>query len=120
MAKKLAGKIPDIEPDKKKHKYSAKPTVVDGIRFASKREAKRYGELKLLEKLGEIEDLELQPKFVLEVNGILICTYVGDFSYFDKSSEQEIVEDAKGVKTPEYRLKKKLMKAVWDIEILEV
>lgn len=105
---------------KKINKYRNQPIVVDGIRFASKREAKRYGELKLLEKIGEIEDLELQPKFSLDVNGIHICFYVGDFSYFDKSSEQEVVEDAKGVKTPEYKLKKKLMWAVWEIEIKEV
>jgi len=47
------------------HKYHAQATIVDNIRFASKAEARRYGELKLLEKAGEISDLELQPRFPL-------------------------------------------------------
>ena len=50
-------------------KYSAKPTHVDGIRFASKAEAKRFGELKTLERLGIISGLKLQPMFAIEING---------------------------------------------------
>lgn len=92
-------------------KYGAKPTIVDGIRFASKAEARRYGDLKLLEKAGEIRQLKLQPRYPIEVNLKLICTYVGDFSYREKGSPYEIVEDVKGYPTPEFKLKAKLFAA---------
>ena len=117
------------------HKYRAKPTTVDGIRFASMKEAKRYGELKLLEKAGEIWDLELQPKFPLSVpsttgtmmgaakalagtfNG-RIGEYRGDFAYHDRSGR--VVEDVKGFKTPLYKWKRKHVMAQYGIEIREV
>ena len=103
-------------------KYDAKPTVVDGIRFHSKKEAKRYGELKLLVLAGLIDTLELQPKFPLKVNGILITTYIGDFRYRLKEDGawRSVVEDAKGFRTREYRLKKKLLLALHGIEVREV
>jgi hypothetical protein len=81
-------------------KYKAVPTVVDGIRFASKKEAKRYQELKLLVRANEIKDLLLQPRFSLTVDGIFICTYVGDFQYTE--GNEVFVEDCKGFKTPAY------------------
>ena len=99
-------------------KYRAKPTFVDGIRFASKKEAARYGELKLLERVGKVTCLELQPKFEIKINGIKICTYIADFKYCFPGKEV-IIEDVKGVKTPIYRLKKKLVKACHGIEIFE-
>lgn len=98
-------------------KYRAVPVEVDGIRFASKREAARYGVLKLLEASGEIEGLELQPRFPLVVEGARVGTYVGDFRYLDGG--ETIVEDVKGVKTPVYRLKKRLVKALYGVEIKE-
>lgn len=101
-------------------KYKAVPTVVDGVRFASKREAARYQELKLLQKAGKIDLLQLQPKFKLLVSGIHVADYVGDFKYYDRVMDEFVVEDVKGVKTPVYRLKKKLMKAIHGIEIREV
>lgn len=111
------------------NKYHAKKTEVDGIVFDSKRESERYKELKLLEKVGEIRYLKLQPKYDLVVNGQKICTYKADFQYEGKIIESNIiftpigwkpfVEDVKGVKTPVYRLKKKLMKALHGIDILE-
>jgi dsDNA-binding SOS-regulon protein len=64
-------------------KYGAVRTEVDGISFASKKEARRYSELKLLERAGEIADLQLQPRFPLTVNGVRVCTYVADFQYRD-------------------------------------
>jgi hypothetical protein len=100
------------------NKYRNKRTVVNGITFDSKREAARYSELKLLAHAGHISDLQLQPKYVIEVNGVKICSYLGDFRYW--TNGKMIVEDAKGMKTPVYRLKKKLMLAVFGIEIQEV
>lgn len=100
-------------------KYRAVPTIVDGIRFASKKEAAHYGTLKILERAGKITGLELQRRFPLLVNGQKVCTYVSDFDYFDESGKQ-IVEDVKGFKTPAYRLKKKLMQIILGIEISEV
>jgi len=91
-------------------KYKAVKTVVDGITFASKREAKRYSELKLLERAGQIRNLELQPKFPLVVNGQKICGYIGDFSFFE--GEKRVIEDSKGVRTRAYRIKRKLLLAL--------
>ena len=101
-------------------KYGNKKTVVDGIKFDSKWESQRYLYLKSLEKAGRIKNLILQPKFLIIVNGQKICAYIADFKYNkeDASGQWEhIIEDAKGVETPEFKLKKKLMKAVHNIEI---
>lgn len=103
-----------------RHKYGAKATTVDGIRFASKFESERYGYLKSLERAGVIRSLQLQPRYKLAVNGVLICTYVADFSYEREGTDGSwisIVEDAKGVETTDFKLKKKLMQAVLGIEI---
>lgn len=102
----------------KANKYRNKKTEVDGILFDSQREARRYRELKMLERIGELTDLELQPSFPIEVSGVKICTYKADFRF--KHFGKEVVEDAKGVKTPVYRLKKKLVKACYGIDIAEV
>lgn len=105
-------------------KYKNIRTVVDGISFASKAEATRYGELKLLERAGEICDLKIQPIFRLQINGYKICNYIGDFSYlYKKGNFQVIVEDVKSqitARLPVYRLKKKLMAAIHGIEIVEI
>lgn len=98
-------------------KFAAKPTVVDGVRFASKKEAKRYVELRLLERAGRIAGLELQPVYVLMVNGVKVCSYVADFRYREGGSL--VVEDVKGFRTREYKLKKKLLLATHGIAILE-
>lgn len=90
-------------------KYAAKPTYVGGIRFASKKEAARYGELKNLEYAGVISHLELQPRFPLIVNGQVVCTYVGDFRYLENG--KSVTEDVKGFKTDVYTIKKKLLLA---------
>jgi hypothetical protein len=104
---------------KRTNKFRAVKTVVDGVTFASKAEARRYGELRLMERAGDISRLELQPKFPVRVNGVLVCTYVADFAYFTAS--QRVVEDVKGVKTPVYRLKKKLVEAAYPgVTIIEV
>ncbi len=99
-------------------KYKAVRTVVDGIAFASKKEARRYLELRLLERAGEIHSLQLQPSFPIVVNGVKVCKYVADFSYIDHTGSP-VVEDVKGMKTPIYNLKKRLVKAVHGVEIHE-
>lgn len=101
-------------------KYGAQPTSIDGIRFASKAEARRYAQLKLLERAGEIENLELQPPFKLHVNGKLVCTYIADFQYWDKGKAKSIVEDVKGMETAVFKLKRKLFEAVLHREITVV
>ena len=101
------------------NKYGAQPTTIDNIRFASKREAYRYQNLKLLQEANEIEALQLQFPFEIKINGILVCRYIADFCYTDRTTGEAIVEDVKGVRTPLYKLKRKLMSAVHGIEILE-
>jgi hypothetical protein len=92
-------------------KYKAVPTVVDGVRFASKAEAKRDAELQLLAKAGAIQSLERQPRFVLRANGEKVCTYVADWRYFEGS--REVIEDKKGVQTPAFKIKWALAKACY-------
>lgn len=108
----------------KRHKYNAVRTTVDGRTFASKREAKRYGELRLLEREGRIWGLECQPRFILHVNGQKIGQYVADFQYFEymdgQVRDQRVVEDAKGMKTPLYSWKKRHLQAEYGIVIREV
>lgn len=99
------------------NKYRNQPTERDGIRFASKAEARRYDDLKLLQRAGEIEDLRLQPRFPLIVNNILVCTYVADFAYLDRNTDREVIEDTKGVKTKEFVIKAKLFHALYGKEI---
>jgi hypothetical protein len=100
-------------------KYHSVKTEIDGYVFASKAEAHRYSELKLLEMEGSISCLELQPKFPIIVNGKKIATYIADFRYLHCGTKQ-IIEDVKGVRTPVYRLKKKLVEAIFGITITEV
>lgn len=105
-------------------KYGNRKTEVDGILFDSKLEADRYSVLKLMERAGIISDLEAKTPacvFRLEVNGIAVGKYVADFVYMTQEGEQ-IVEDtkSKATMTPVYRLKKKLMKAIHNIDISEV
>lgn len=97
-----------------KSKYNAKKVTVDGIRFDSKREAKRYEELKELEAAGVISQLELQPRFELQEGfkykgrAIRKIEYVADFKYLEMKQGLWVVEDVKGMKTDVYKLKKKL------------
>jgi len=106
-----------IQPSGKgsrKHKYNACKTVVDGIKFDSKDEARRYTELKMSLNAGIIKNLELQPEFILQEafrfkgNNIKAIKYKADFKYIDSGGD-EMVEDVKGHPTPVYKLKKKLL-----------
>ena len=121
----------------KKNKYNAKKVLLDGILFASQHEADRYNDLKLMLHAGEIADLKLQVKYVLipakrepdrtgprggKIKGKVIereTAYFADFVYKTKDGT-EIVEDAKGCRTKDYRIKKKLMLSVHGIRLKEV
>lgn len=103
-------------------KYSNKKVVTEsGIKYDSKREAKRGAELELLEKIGAISNLERQKKFEIipKQDGERACTYVADFVYLDEHGNM-VIEDVKGMRTPEYIIKRKLMKWGRGITITEV
>lgn len=94
------------------NKYRNKKTVIDGIRFDSKREAERYSELKLMEKANMISGLQLQPVFELQAkfkhNGKTerAITYIADFQYVQNG--KTVVEDVKGMKTDVFNIKRKM------------
>mgnify|MGYP003651226050 CR=1 FL=1 len=98
-----------------KHKFRAIPTELDGIKFASKKEARRYRELRLLEKSGELLFFLRQVPFHLPAN----VKYVCDFLCFWQD-DTVTVEDVKGIKMPMYVLKKKQVEAIYPIKIMEV
>ena len=123
----------------KMNKYHAQTCVVDGIEFASRKEARRYQELLLLQRAGAIQDLQMQVKYVLipaqyetyakwGKNGKRLkdgnrlvereCSYIADFVY--TLDGKLVVEDTKGFRTKDYSIKRKLMLYVHGIKIKEV
>lgn len=104
-------------------KYHAMKTTIDGIQFDSAKEAKRYVKLRDMEKAGEIEGLRLQVPFEIlpsfECDGVKYrgMKYIADFVYYRDG--KQVVEDTKGWKTAEYRMKKKLMAYINHINIEE-
>ena len=125
------------------NKYGNRKVVVDGVTFDSKREAKRYQELKLLEKCGAIRDLQRQVTFELipaqreestrvytkgrkkgqPIEGKIIekaVTYKADFTYIDAATGKMVVEDSKGMRTRDYILKRKMLLYFHGIKIQEV
>ena len=125
----------------KKSKYHSIPTCVDGIEFDSRKEARRYRELKLLEAAGKISNLEMQVPFELipaqyeECNEVYTkgprkgerkighciekaVIYRADFMYIEDG--KIVVEDTKGVRTKDYIIKRKLMLYVHKIQIKEI
>lgn len=103
----------------KKNKFKNVKTIVDDIKFDSLKEARYYGKLKILKQSGEVIDFEIQPRYDLIVNGTKIGFYKADFKVTWKSGNVQVV-DCKGMKTPVYMLKRKLMKAIHNITIHEV
>lgn len=103
-------------------KYRAVRTTVDGVTFASKAEAARYGELKLLLAHGSVRKLELQPVFPLVVNGVRVGKYLADFRYElrEELGWRQVVEDVKGYDTALFKFKAKLVKALYGVEIVLV
>ena len=105
----------------KQNKYGNEKTVVDGITFASRKEARRWQELKMLEKAGEITGLsrQLRIELIPKTKLYRACYYVADFVYFDKKEKKTVYEDVKGAKTEVYKLKKKILYWRHGIEIKE-
>lgn len=105
-------------------KYRAIRTTVDGVTFASKREAMRYLFLKARERACEIRNLELQPEFKFSVEGRPVLTrskrypngrqlkMVADFRYIDVKRGCSVWEDSKGFRTKEFIIKKALFEAL--------
>lgn len=107
------------------NKYGNRKITVDGIQFDSRKEAARWQELKLLERAGEIQNLQRQVPFTLipkQVrDGKVVerpCVYKADFVYTQDGAE--VVEDTKGMRTKEYIIKRKLMLWQFGIQIREV
>lgn len=111
----------------KPSKYYNHKVTVNGEKFDSQREHQRYVILKLMERAGKIKNLRRQVKFVLiptqrDDSGKLLekeCSYIADFCYYDFALGQEVVEDAKGMKTDVYKIKKKLMLYIHGIQVRE-
>lgn len=104
-------------PEPKKSKYRNIPTIVNGITFDSRKEAKQYEKLLLRQGSGQIRDLQRQVPFPIVINGVEVCTYIADFTYYE--SDRLVVGDAKGYRTEVFRLKAKLVAAVHGISIRE-
>lgn len=107
----------------KASKYKNKRTTVEGRAFDSQAEARHYQELLLRQRAGEIDGLRCQVRWPLDVNGENVGAYVADFTYRLAGHSEMIVVDVKSPATQAnstYRLKKKLVKAIYGIEIQEV
>lgn len=110
-----------------KSKYHNKKVMIDGIKFDSKKEANRYQELKLMQRAGIITDLQRQVKYVLVPSqkgddGRVIerpCTYIADFVYIDENGKT-VIEDTKGYRTSDYKIKRKLMLYIHGVKINEI
>ena len=108
------------------NKFNAKKEIVEGKKFHSRKEARRYKELQLLERQGLIQDLRRQVRYMLiptqyDNDGRCIersCNYYADFVYRDKSGKI-VVEDTKGFRTQDYIIKRKLLLQLYGIRILE-
>lgn len=104
-------------------KYRNQPVTIDGRRFPSQKEGKRYVALRLMERAGEVVDLELQPRFPLAVNGLHVCEYRADFRYREVKTGNVIVEDVKSAATKAdrlYQFKTRLLYALTGIAVREV
>jgi len=127
----------NLPKEKKPEKYHNIPIQVDGIKFRSKKEARRYQELLMAEKAGLISELKVHPRFPINLdnwvkpNGEMIghahiCDYIADFSYLKDG--HRVVEDTKGkdprtgwdTRTEAYKLKKVIMRIINGIDVMEV
>lgn len=114
--------------DLKNNKYGNKKVKIGGETFDSRRELRRWKELNILLRAKKIANLERQVKFELmpvqySEDGKVIereCAYIADFVYDDLESGKHVIEDAKGFRTPEYIIKRKLMLWLKGIKIEEV
>lgn len=102
------------------NKFGAIKTTLDGHKFDSKREAAVYADLKLRERIGEIEGIKVHPKYQITINGQLIANYTADFDFYERERGCRITVDVKSPATAKRRdfvLVRKLMKAVHGIEV---
>ncbi len=112
-----------------KLKYRSKPITLDGIRFASLKEAERYQHLKFLERAGEIRDLKIHPKFPLTCDGKPLVlrserypngrkvNYYADFEYIDCETGARVIEDVKGMDTQLSKLKRSIVEANYGVSV---
>ena len=119
-------------PVPKPNKFHAEPIHVAGVRFASRKEAARYLELKLMSKAGAIDELTLQPVFPLHVMEVwrsqvpiritTVGKFTADFMYRDLQTGEIVIEDVKSTatKTEAYRLRKRIAEAVHGVTIREL
>lgn len=110
---------------RKPSKYGNRMVTRGGEKFDSAKEARRYGELVLLERAGQISSLERQVRFELIPSqyrdGRCVeraAHYIADFVYMEDG--KKVVEDTKGFRTKDYILKRKLMLMVHNIRIKEM
>ncbi len=104
----------------KRPKYNNKKIEVDGIKFDSQKEANYYGTLKMRKLAGEIKDFEMQKVYRVEIEGKLICKYIADFVVHYTGGFQVIDVKSDITRTnPVYRLKKKLIEAIYKFTIIE-
>ena len=101
------------------NKYGAIKVKLDGYVFDSKLEAARYKFLKELERAGAVSDIEVHPPYPCFIEGKKICLYNADFKYKNANGE-EVVEDTKGVQTDVFKLKKKLVEALYPGLIIQI
>ena len=116
---RLAERIRDeVMAEKRGNKFGAKRVQIDGIWFDSKAEGDRYAALKMEGRAGLIAGLRLQVPYEITVNGVRIGKWIADFEY--RRAGETVTEDVKGVRTPVYRLKKRLVEALYGIRITEI
>lgn len=100
-------------------KYNARKVRLDGYVFDSIDESLRYGELKLLQQVGQVALLTVHPKWPIEISGIRVCFVELDFKYLDKNGDWRY-EDVKGADTALSRLKRRMIEAAYDEINVEV
>ncbi len=98
-----------------RQRYGNTFTVVDGIKFRSKRESIYYSHFKLEERAGKISELELQPRFPIVIDGKKVCVVVLDFAF--KENGRKRILDIKGCDNAHSKLKRKLVEAVHGITV---
>jgi hypothetical protein len=106
------------EGKKRLNKYGAKQSMIDGHTFHSRAEARYYQVLKYRQMLGEVTDVKLQEPFtVLGPKGQVVTTYRSDFTFWDNVEKRKRIIDVKGVQTPYFKLKKRVVEAFLGITI---
>ena len=130
-ARKVLAEMPveRTKPEKKAAKYQNQKAERGGVRFDSQKEARRYDELLLMLRAGEIRDLRLQPQFTIQESYVTetgervrAIRYTADFSYIREVSGEKIVEDVKSgpTRTKEYLRNRKFIRSVYGIDVREV